>query len=345
VAAAARVAAAALVAGMLVSCAWGVAEPVPERLVGSATEEPTTTSFVARYVPAPTARPAQALPDPRCRAARRLFLRAAVAPTSGPLVVDGRTDELLRHATVLAQGPARADLDGFRTFVDRFRTDPGSLTEADLEASVARMDRLLRWTITVCPPPQRPVWGCSAQVSYGRPDPFDSLYFVVVGQPSPDAAVDETLGEVTGRRVELARSSNRVVYGWLDIFGLVRRRVEVERIYDLWHVADASRCDDPIQREHPFDTGEVIVEELPDAGDGPEYAPSTTVPEEVTTSTTEPLEPCRYDPDDTTDQYETLGEYMAYGPAEPGCWDRLTPEGRDCLDDPPSGEFFACFDV
>lgn len=344
---------AAVVAILVTGCGWGIAEPVSEQVVEEPHADTSTTAPVLRYVAAPTAGPAAPLPDPRCRAARRLFLRAAVASGSKPFVVDADTQRLLDQVEVLATGEARDDIAATRAFMDRFLADPASLSRDDLAASVDRMDRLLMWTVTVCPPPQRPVWGCSTQIDHPQGNAFQGPYFLAVGQLAPDEAVLETLGEVTGRRVELTRSQNRVVYGWIDVFGLVRRRAEVRRLIDLWFVSDASRCDDPVNRPHPLDSGEVIVEELPDVGDGPQYATTTTTapastpstPEELALTTTVPLQPCRYDPDDTSDEYETLGDYMANGPADTGCWSLLTPAGRDCLDDPPSGEFFACFDV
>lgn len=273
-----------------------------------------------------------------------------------PFVVDADTERLLDQVEVLATEEARSDLDATRELVERFRESPRQLTRDELAASVDRMDRLLLWTVTVCPPPQRPVWGCATQIDHPFGNPFQPLFFGAVGQLVPDEAIHETLGTLSGDRIELSRSANRVVYGWLDGFGLVRRRAEVKRILDLWFVVDANRCDDPVNRPHPLDSGEVIVEELPDIADGPEYAPTTTTttttlptdstdPGSTTGPTSVVITPCGWDPDDTTDEYETLGDYMANGPAESGCWSLLTPAGRACLNDPPSGEFFACFDV
>ncbi len=277
--------------------------------------------------------------------------------------MDADTERQLDQVEVLATGDAREDLEAVRAFVDRFRSSPRQISASDLHSSVSRMDRLLLWAISVCPPPQRPVWGCATQIAHASGDPFAATYSRVVGKLVPSEAIDDAVGEVVGDRLELARSANRVVYGWVDGLGLVRRRVEVRRIIDLWFVTDSKRCDEPSNRPHPLDTSEVIVEELPDGADGPEWEP--TVPEEeeeaddaeeveeidesgvteMTMSPTVPLMPCRWDPSDPNRQFETLGEYMAHGPAENGCWSLLTAEGRSCVNDPPSGEFFACFDL
>jgi len=344
-----------LAAASLNGCGWGSADGSGQ--LDTSRSGVQDTAPVLRYVAAPMASAPTPLPDPRCRAARRLFLRAAVASKPRPFVVDESTERLLDQVEVLATGEIRADLDATREFVARFLESPGSLTGTDLGESVDRMDRLLIWAVTVCPPPQRPVWGCSTQLDHPVGSLFRPLFFEAVGQLTPNEALDETVGPVTGDKIELARSANRVVFGWVDAFGLVRRRVEVRRVLDLWFVTDAKRCDDPLTRPHPLDSGEVIVEELPDIVDGPQYAPvtepptttTTTIAEESTTSMTlsptVPPMPCRWDPDDTTDEYETLGEYMSRGPAESGCWELLTEEGKECMKDPPSGEFFACFDV
>lgn len=345
-----------LTAASLSGCGWG--DDSGSGQLDLSRSGVQDTAPVLRYVAAPMASAPTPLPDPRCRAARRLFLRAAITSSPRPFVVDEHTEALLDQVEVLATDEIRADLDATREFVGRFLDSPDSLTGSDLSQSVDRMDRLLLWTITVCPPPQRPVWACSTQVDHPHGDPFRPLYFDAVGQLTPNEAIDQTVGPVTGTRIELVRSANRVVFGWVDAFGLVRRRAEVKRFLDLWFLTDAQRCDDPLNRPHPLDSGEVIVEELPDIVDGPQYAPvteppttttTTTLPEESTTSVTlsptVPPRPCRWDPNDTTDDYETLGEYMARGPAESGCWELLTAEGKECMKDPPSGEFFACFDV
>ncbi len=348
-----------VILGSLSGCGWGVADPVVSERVIERERRTPAVGAVMRYVPAPTASAASPLPDPRCRAARRLFLRAAIAPAQTPMTIDADTERLLDHVSVLAEGDDLADIQAVRELVDRFRDDPSSLSSDDLEDTVDRMDRLLVWAVTVCPPPQRPVWACSTQLTFGRPNPFDGNYFVEVGQLVPEAALDATLGEVPGNRIELTRSRNRVIYAWLDGFGLVRRRAEVRRLYDLWYVAGARRCDDQLPRPHPLDTGEVIVEELPDVGDGPQYAETTTTtapttlpppttappPETRPPDSGVPLEPCRYDPGDTTDDYDSFGDYMARGGAETGCWDLLTPAGRECVANPPPGEFFSCFDL
>lgn len=347
----------AVVAGLVVSCDRGVADRVAtDRVEGHAPAGATATSVVVRRVPAPQARPATAVPDPRCRAARRLFLRAAIDPNPLGAAADIDTDRLLDHVEVLAQGPVRADVDAVRALARRIETAPASITRAEQEASVDRMERLLVWTVTTCPPPQRPVWGCAAPVAFGRPDLFEGPYFLAAGQLVPDEAVIDKLGEPEGERIELARNQNHVVYAWTDVFGLVRRRVEVQRVFDLWFVTDARRCDDPVELEHPLDTGGVIVEELPDAGDGPEYATTTTTTTTVPTDTTPvtAVPGCRYDPRNLSDPYESLGEYMATGPAEPACWELLSAAGRSCVNEvtasapagnPEAEDLYACFDV
>ena len=344
-----------LVAGLVASCDRGVAERVaPHRLEGRAASGGTTTSVVVRRVPAPQAVPAHAVPDPRCRAARRLFLRAAIDPNPLGAAADVDTERLLDQVEVLAEGPVRADVDAVRALARRIEVAPGSITRAEQEASVDRMERLLVWTVTTCPPPQRPVWGCAAPIAFGRPDLFDGPFFLAAGQLVPDEAVIDRLGEPEGRRIELARNQNQVVYAWTDVFGLVRKRVEVQRVIDLWFVTDARRCDDPVELVHPLDSGEPFVEELPDVGDGPEYATTTTTAPVETTTTTAPVQPCRYDPRNATDAYESLGDYMANGPAEPECWSLLTPAGRACVNEvtaadpsgnPSSEDFYACFDL
>ena len=66
------------------------------------------------------------------------------------------------------------------------------------------------------------------------------------------------------------------------------------------------------------------------------------------------MQPCRYDPRNATDAYESLGDYMANGPAEPECWSLLTPAGRACVNEvpaadpsgnPSSEDFYAYFDL
>jgi hypothetical protein len=346
----------ALVAGVVVSCDRGVAERVATGRLDDRWGAGTATSIVVRRVPAPQADAAEAVADPRCRSARRLFLRAAIDPNPLGAAADVDLDRLLDQVEVLAEGPVQADIDAVRALARRIETAPGSITRAEQEASVDRMERLLVWTVTTCPAPQRPVWGCAAPIAYGRPDLFDGPYFLAAGQLVPDEAVIDKLGEPEGQRIELARNQNHVVYAWTDGFGLVRRRVEVQRVFDLWFVTDARRCDEPMDLVHPLDVDAVIVEELPDAGDGPEYATTTTT---TTTVPVDPSEPapvpgCRYDPRNLSDPYESLGEYMATGPAEPACWELLSAEGRSCVNEvtaaAPSGnpeaeDLYACFDV
>ena len=359
---AALVAVVALVVFSVSSCDRGVADRVATHRLAEATSGGPATSVVVRREPAPPAQPASAVPDPRCRAARRLFLRAAIDPDPMGAMARPDAERLLDQVDVLVEGPRRADLAAVRALARRSRQARDSIGAAEQQATIDRLERLLVWTVTTCPPPQRPVWGCAAPVTFGRPDLFDGSFLQAAGQLVPDEAVIDRLGEPEGRRIELTRDQNQVVFAWTDVFGLVRRRVEVRRVFDRWFVTDARRCEDPVELVHPLDGDVPIVEELPDEGDGPQYATTTTttttttVPVDgATTSTTSPIsEPCGFDPDDTTDDYETLGDYMANGPAEAGCWALLSTEGRACVNEvttadpsgnPSSEDLYACFDL
>lgn len=327
-------------------CGRGVAPPIDgATAVSFPVDDAPTTAPVLRHSPAPAAVAAKPLPDPRCRAVRTLFLQAAVDPRPASFVVTPETERLLDQAEVLASGQSKADVDAVRELVVRFRRNPASVTAADTAASTARMNRLLTWAVTTCPP-LRPVWGCATQVSYGEANVPLVVSEVDGAQLTPDDAVVDRFGELSGTRIELVRTRNQVVFGYLDGFRLVRRRIAVARADDLWYVVSASMCDDPHDLPDPLAPGVTFVEELPDVGDGPQYAPTTTTPVAGPgVPTTGPLAPCRYDPSNTSDQYQTLGDYMANGPAEPGCWSLLTAAGKACMQDPPSGDLFACFDL
>jgi hypothetical protein len=333
----------------------GVADPVPaDRVASVAAGAAVSSPPVVRSEPAPQAQPAPSVPDPRCRAARRLFLRAAIDPDPAGSGADVDVDHLLDQVEVMAEGPISADMEAVRELAQRIRSSPQSISDADQEASIARMERLLIWTMTTCPPPQRPVWGCAAPVILGSPDYYLGTTFLASGQLVPDDAVIDRLGEPEGKRIELARNPSRVVYAWTDPFGLVRRRVEVQRVLDLWFVTDARRCAEPVDLEHPLDGQEPIVEELPDGADGPEYAPTTT-----TTAVPGPTVPgtvsgCGYDPGNATDAYGSLGDYMSNGPGEAACWQLLSAAGRACVNEvtasapagnPDADELYACFDL
>ena len=336
-----------LISVVLVGCGRGVADPVASERLDQVRARGSLSSVPARRVAAPTAEPAPTVPDPRCRAARRLFLRAAITASPSPFDYSDYAERRLAEVMPLAEGDARADLEEVGKLMDLYQSRSSGPTLTQTLAAKPLMDRLLIWTVSVCPPPQRPVWGCSVQMAYGTADAFSGQYFASVGQLAPDAVVVDILGEVTGRRIELARNQNRVVYAWIDAFGLVRRRVEVRRLLDLWFLDDAQRCDDPVPLDHPLDLREPIVEELPDVEDGPEYATTTTtttLPVDTTTTSTAEV-PCGYLPDDPDAEYTSLGDYMKNGPAEPSCWKLLSPEGIACVSDPPAGKFFDCFDL
>lgn len=280
----------AVVAGVVSSCQRGVADQVgAHRVEAREAAGRDSSPPVVRRVPAPPADPATPIPDQRCRAARRLFLRAGADAEPRGVGADDSTAYLLDLVRPMADDATRADLDAFATLAQRVAATPGPLRPAEKQAAVELRDRLLIWTVTHCPPPQRPVWGCSSPVVLGTVSPFSGSAVLATGQLAPDEAVIDRLGEPEGRRIELYRSQNRVVFGWIDGFGLVRRRVEVQRVFDHWFLVDARRCDDASKPEDLPDGEEVVLpEELPDIEDGPEYAPTTTTTEPVgpTSSTT-----------------------------------------------------------
>jgi len=344
------------VTGMVTSWDYGVADDVPAAKVESHAAAGPATSAIVRAEPASQADPAVPVPDPRCRAARRLFLRAAIDPDPPGVAAQVATDHLLDQAEGLADGAVLDDMAQVRALARRLRENPRPLTDREEQTSVERMQRLLIWTMTTCPAPQRPVWGCASPVIYGQADMYQGPA-LIAGQLVPDEAVTDRLGEQDGRRVELARNQNHVVYAWTDPFGLVRRRVEVQRLMDLWFVTDARRCEEPVELDEMPEDEVALAEELPDVADGPEFAASTTTTTAVgPTTTTVPVQVtgCGYNPQNTTDKYDSLSEYMTTGPAEPACWQMLSPAGRACIDDvtaaapsgnPNSDDLYECFDL
>ncbi|MEO6628200.1 MAG: hypothetical protein ABIP03_06470, partial [Aquihabitans sp.] len=286
------------------------------------------------------------------RAVQTLFLRAAVDPRPATFAVTPETPKLLDQVEVLVSGQAKTDLDALREMLGRFQQRPVGENAAETEASTALLDRMLVWAVSTCPP-VRPVWGCANPVAFGT---VNRPFFVASETDGaglvPEDAVADRLGEVTGTRVELARNRYQVVYGYLDGFQLVRRRVAVSQVDELWYVSAAAMCDDTVPLIHPFDSGVPFVEELPDIGDGPEYAPTTTTTTIATTttapsttSTTVAVVACGYDPNNSTDPYPSLGDYMKNGPAEPDCWRLLTAAGKACVSAPPKDDLFGCFNL
>lgn len=278
-----------LLTGVVASCQRGVADPVARQRVDAQAASGLSSPMVVRREPAPQAAPAAPVADHRCRAARRLFLRAGADAEPRGVAADESTAYLLDLVRPLADDATRVDLDAFAALAQRVAATPGPLRPAEKQAAVDLRDRLLIWTVTHCPPPQRPVWGCSSPTVLGTVSPFSGSAVLATGQLAPDEAVIDRLGEPEGRRIELYRSQNRVVFGWVDDFGLVRRRVEVQRVFDHWFLIDARRCDDAFKPEDLAEGEEVVLpEELPDIEDGPEYAPTTTTTEPVgpTSSTT-----------------------------------------------------------
>ena len=326
-------------ASMLAACGRGVATPVKVGTDAGPLRPGTTAVY--RVVPAPVAHGARPVDDPRCRAARRLFVRPASAAEPPHFTVSEAGEQDLAQVEPLINGEIRGDFDAVADLSRRLRSSPGSITAEDSASAVVHLNRLLAWTATTCPSPT-PVWGCANPVFYGATDPWVAAA-ISAGEDAPDDAITDRIGDVEGRRVELSRGPAEVVYGWLDLYGLNRRRVDVQRVGEVWAVTSVAVCDDQKALPDPLDGNAPIIEELPDQGDGPEYAPTTTTAPVVTT--TVPQSPCGYDPNNTTDAYATFGDYMANGPAEPGCYDRLTPAGKACLADPPSGDVAACFDM
>ena len=331
------------------ACGRGIATP-PDQATAKLAPAVATGSAAAvqRHSVAPSAAPAQQLGDPRCNAVQTLFLRAAVDPRPATFVVTSQTPELLDQVEVLVSGQSKTDLDALRTMLSQFQRSTAGGTAAPTEASTAVLDRLLVWAVSTCPP-VRPVWGCANPMEFGT---VNRPFFVASEADGaglvPEDAVADRLGEVTGTRVELARNRYQVVFGYLDGFNLVRRRVAVSQVDDLWYVSAAAMCDDTLPLVHPFDSGVPIVEELPDIGDGPQYAPTTTTIASTTTApttTTLAIVPCGYDSSSTTDPYKSLGDYMKNGPAEPDCWRLLTAAGKACVSAPPKDELFACFNL
>ena len=338
------------------ACGRGIATP-PDEATAKMALALATGSAVQRHSVAPSATPAQPVGDPRCRAVQTLFLRAAVDPRPATFVVNSYTQEMLDQVEVLVSGQSKTDLDALRKMLGRFQQDPARRSAADTEASTAVLNRLLVWAVSTCPP-VRPVWGCADPVAFGT---VNRPFFVVSEADgaglAPEDAVGDRLGEISGNRVELARNRYQVVYGYLDGFQLVRRRVAVSQVDDLWYVSSAAMCDDTLPLTHPFDSGVPFVEELPDIGDGPEYAPTTTTIDATidttidtttttpeVTSTTIPVTPCGYDPTSRV-PYKSLGDYMKNGPAEPDCWRLLTAAGKACVSAPPKDDLFACFNL
>lgn len=311
-------------------CASSRLDGAPDPLGGSAASGREATVHAGTSVP---------VADPRCDAARRALLRPGVWHDTEVGPVPQEQIDLLVEALPLAKAADRADLDWLLSFNREFVANPAPLPQAQEDELETRLDRLAVWAAQTCPSPER-VWSCSNRAVF--PPVRDNVGFVEDLEPiSAKDALEWWYGDDVGDPAELLRTSNEVVYAWLDERGMVNRRAEVSRTGAFWAVVSVTGCAskeaDPVW---PDAFSKSVDVEGPDLDDYLKLLPMVPRPPAGT-----PPPACRYDPYNSTDTITSFSQYMASGQAEAGCLNWLSPAGWVCLREPTTVDRLACFDL
>ncbi len=177
----------------------------------------------------------------RCDEVRRVLHQPVLEPSdAGPSQLEGLA--AIRRFASEADGQAASDLTELAALLDRLDDDQGSMDDGDSERVRTLLDDVSVWALDECPPTEA-TWGCVLQSEF-RPVGDRIGGDSISGGPTSDTP-EETVGEGADQyeRVEVERTSERVLFAFLDEKGLTRRTAEALRADDGWTPGATRICD------------------------------------------------------------------------------------------------------
>lgn len=148
--------------------------------------------------------------------------------------------EDLRDLAEVVPDQVHEDWSFLIDLVERGIADPEAISLEDGQRALDVFEAAPRWAAPLCPE-ARPSWGCQPRATFV---PVGDSIDDGTSPRQPDAAtLDEALGRIddVDEAVELDRSDDAVLYGWLDGDGLVERTEELRDLGNGW-TSTSTRC-------------------------------------------------------------------------------------------------------